>query len=79
VLLVQLLLGVNFIVGSTVGLALFSQCFFMASFSIGFGPVTWILIGEIFPLRIRGRAAGLATFINRWAVVSVCRRFVPVL
>lgn len=60
-----MLLGINFLVESTVALALFSQCFFMASFSIGFGPVTWILVGEIFPLRIRGQAAGLATFINR--------------
>ena len=28
------------------------------------GPVTWLILSEIFPLGIRGRAMGIATFVN---------------
>ena len=61
----QLLLGINYSVWSSPGVALFAQCFFMAAFSIGYGPVTWILTSEIFPLAFRGSAMGVATFVNR--------------
>lgn len=39
---------------------------YVASFAIGLGPVFWLLISEIYPLRIRGRAMSLATVMN-WA------------
>lgn len=39
---------------------------FVAFFAIGIGPVFWLLISEIFPLAIRGRAMSVATVIN-WA------------
>merc|ERR1712032_911544 len=29
------------------------------------GPAGWVVIGEIFPTKIRGRAASLATALNR--------------
>jgi len=35
---------------------------YIASFALSVGPVTWVLLSEIFPTRIRGRAMGLATF-----------------
>eukprot|EP00039_Didymoeca_costata_P012827 m.186701 g.186701 ORF g.186701 m.186701 type:complete len:504 (-) comp15594_c0_seq4:1589-3100(-) len=63
--LAQALLGVNFAMGSTAGLAITSQCLFMAFFSIGYGPICWILASEIFPLNVRGQAMGFATFTNR--------------
>ena len=34
---------------------------FVASFAFGMGPVVWIVISEIFPSKIRGRAASVAT------------------
>ena len=35
--------------GSAAGITLFALCFFMASFSLGMGPVTWVVASEIFP------------------------------
>lgn len=33
---------------------LVSVCVFLIFFSIGFGPIPWMLMGEIFPAQIRG-------------------------
>jgi MFS family permease len=35
--------------------------FFVAAFALGNGVVCWVLISEIFPNRVRGRAVSLAT------------------
>lgn len=40
-------------------------------FAIGLGPITWVLLSEIFPLKVRGKAMTLATFVN-W----LCNYFV---
>ena len=38
---------------------------YIAAFAIGFGPVVWVYFSEIFPLKARGKAAGLSTaFVN---------------
>jgi MFS transporter, SP family, galactose:H+ symporter len=42
-------------------LMLFGTILYIASFAIGFGPIAWLMISEMFPLRIRGLAASLAT------------------
>ncbi|EKD46018.1 MAG: hypothetical protein ACD_69C00046G0001 [uncultured bacterium] len=34
---------------------------YLASFAISFGPIGWLIISEMFPLRIRGLATSLAT------------------
>jgi MFS family permease len=39
---------------------------YVAAFAIGIGPVFWVLIAEIYPLSIRGKAMGLAAIAN-WA------------
>jgi len=45
----------------TIGLAaLVFMLFYVASFAISWGPVTWVLLSEIFPNRIRGRAMAVA-------------------
>lgn len=44
---------------------------FVAFFAVSLGPVAWLLISEVYPLGIRGRAMGIATFSN-W----VCNYFV---
>jgi len=35
---------------------------YIACFALSVGPVTWVILSEIFPTRIRGRALSLATF-----------------
>jgi MFS transporter, SP family, galactose:H+ symporter len=37
---------------------------YVGFFAIGLGPVFWLLVAEIFPLRLRGRAMSLATVAN---------------
>lgn len=39
---------------------------YIASFAIGLGPIFWLLIAEIYPLRVRGKAMSVATVAN-WA------------
>jgi len=33
---------------------LVALCVFIIAFSMGFGPIPWILISEIFPIQIKG-------------------------
>ena len=42
-------------------------CVYMAALAISINAVIWVLIGEIFPTRIRGRAMSIATFAN-WGI-----------
>jgi MFS family permease len=37
---------------------------YVASFAVGLGPVFWLLISEIFPLRVRGSAMSAVTVAN---------------
>lgn len=39
-------------------------CVYVAFYSCTWAPLTWVLVGEIFPLSIRGRASGLASSFN---------------
>jgi SP family arabinose:H+ symporter-like MFS transporter len=41
---------------------LYVFAFYLACFAISYGPVCWIIIAEIFPTSIRGRAMSIATF-----------------
>ena len=53
-------LGTTFFT-ETVGIAaLVFMLFYVASFAMSWGPVTWVLLSEIFPNRIRGRAMAIA-------------------
>lgn len=62
------LLGVVFFQGSTSGAAglLATICLglYIASFAISLGPVFWLMISEIYPLRIRGTAMSVASIAN---------------
>ena len=42
----------------------FFLCIYVAFYSFTWAPLTWVIVGEIFPLAIRGRAAGLASSFN---------------
>lgn len=41
-----------------------SAVLFMIGFSIGYGPVPWMIMAELFPSEIKGIASGLAVLIN---------------
>lgn len=61
-------LSVVFTIGAA-SLGIYTAVFLMAyiaSFAIGLGPIFWLLIAEIYPLRIRGKAMSVATVAN-WA------------
>jgi sugar porter (SP) family MFS transporter len=45
-------------------LALVALVLYIAAFAIGLGPVFWLMISEIYPLRIRGSAMAVATVAN---------------
>ena len=47
--------------GAPVSLMLVSILFYVAFFALGLGPGPWLIISEIFPTKVRGRAASLAT------------------
>lgn len=51
---------------------------YIASFAFSFGPVCWIIIGEIFPTYIRGRAMALAT-LSLWVANFFVGWLTPVL
>lgn len=47
---------------------------FIASFAFSMGPITWTIINEIYPTRIRGKAVALATSVN-WLGVFLVSQF----
>ena len=50
--------------GELAWIAVISVAAYVGFFAIGLGPVFWLLIAEIFPLALRGRAMSLATVAN---------------
>lgn len=51
--------------GELAGLAsVVSMIIYVAFFAVSLGPVAWLIISEVYPLGIRGRAMGIATFTN---------------
>jgi len=56
-------------------LAVICLMLYVATFAIGLGPVFWLMISEIYPLRIRGLAMGVATTANWGANLAVALTF----
>ncbi|UYV71779.1 SLC2A8 [Cordylochernes scorpioides] len=56
-------------------LPLVSAAGFLIIFSIGFGPVPWLMMSELFPLRMRGLFSGIATAFNWTCVFIVTKEF----
>ena len=53
-------LGTNFWLGGTGTVAIASMLVYTAGFAVSWGPVTWVLLSEIFPNQIRGKAMAVA-------------------
>ena len=62
------LLGLAFYLPGMMGalkmLTVLCVLFYIASFAISLGPIFWLIISEIYPLKVRGRAMSLATLAN---------------
>ncbi|MBO0803197.1 MAG: sugar porter family MFS transporter [Nocardiopsaceae bacterium] len=77
------LLAVLFYSGALAGgalgyLAIVALAGFKVSFSLSWGGLVWIILGEIYPLRVRGAAMGLATAAN-WIGNILIAQFFPVM
>jgi sugar porter (SP) family MFS transporter len=59
--------------------AVVSLAVYTGSFAIGLGPVFWLLISEIYPARIRGKAMSIATIANWGANFVVAVSFLTLL
>nr|CAB3266213.1 solute carrier family 2, facilitated glucose transporter member 8-like [Phallusia mammillata] len=56
-------------------LALSSLIVYIATFSLGLGPVPWIIMAELLPLRARGKCGGLVTAFNLLCAFIVTSEF----
>lgn len=61
--------------GSLAWLALLSMGLFIAGFAVGWGPIPWLLMSEIFPLRARGAASGVCVVTNWGCAFLVTKIF----
>ncbi len=53
-------------------------CFYIAFFASTWGPITWVVTGEIFPLQIRAKAMSLSVASNwlwNWAIAYTSEYF----
>lgn len=55
-----------------------SAIIYMACFSVGYGPVPWMLLGEMFSSEIKGIASGIAILVN-WSLAFVVTMFFPIM
>lgn len=51
---------------------------YVMAFSLGFGPIPWLMMGEILPGKIRGSAASVATAFN-WTCTFIVTKTFPVM
>jgi sugar porter (SP) family MFS transporter len=58
------------------GILLFLFCFYVATFSAAFAPIMWVVISEIFPTGIRGRAMSIGTF-SMWVSCGLVAQTFP--
>ena len=61
--------------GSLGWIAVVSLMVYVGSFAVGLGPVFWLILSEIYPLSIRGRAMSIGTVANWSANLIVALSF----
>lgn len=71
--------GILFRNGHTEGLMIVGMlCSFVACFAFSMGPIKWVIMSEIFPTKIRGRAMAIAT-LAVWVTDGIYNQFFPLL
>lgn len=63
--------------GATAWVMVLCLMLFVGAFAVSLGPVFWLLNSEIYPLRVRGRAMGLATMMIFGSNIFVSLSFLP--
>jgi len=58
-------------------IALVSAVSYMASYSLGYGPLPWVLLSELIPLRARATVGGIAVFLTWLLTFFVTKIFAP--
>jgi sugar porter (SP) family MFS transporter len=71
-------MGVGAQTGQVAGWMLICILGYIACFAVSVGPVTWVLLSEIFPTSIRGRAMSLAT-LSLWSANFVVSQTFPMM
>lgn len=71
-------MGVGAQTGQVAGWMLICILGYIACFALSVGPVTWVLLSEIFPTSIRGRAMSLAT-LSLWSANFVVSQTFPMM
>ncbi len=78
-----ILLGISFyftnLIGSLGDLATVGLMVYVASFAIGLGPVFWLLVSEIYPLKVRGLAMSIASEANWGSNLIVALTFLTLI
>jgi sugar porter (SP) family MFS transporter len=72
-------LGGDQLHGAAAYVAIAGLLIYTGSFAVGLGPVFWLMIAEIYPLRIRGQAMSVATIANWGANFVVTISFLTLL
>ncbi|XP_041098556.1 solute carrier family 2, facilitated glucose transporter member 8 isoform X2 [Polyodon spathula] len=61
--------------GALVWLALGSMGMFIAGFALGWGPIPWLVMSEIFPAKARGFASGACVLTNWGSAFIITKEF----
>ncbi|KAG6557584.1 hypothetical protein Mapa_000860 [Marchantia paleacea] len=59
-------------------LAVGALLLYVGSYQVSFGPISWLMVSEVFPLRTRGKALSLTTLINFASNAVVAFSFAPI-
>jgi len=71
-------IGLLFAIGIAEGILLLVFILvFIACFAFSLGPVVWVLLSEIYPTKIRGRAMSIAT-VATWIGTSIIGQLIPI-
>ncbi|GLH04112.1 Glucose transporter type 3 [Gryllus bimaculatus] len=64
----------DFVANDISWLPLVSVCLFIVAFSLGYGPISWLLVSELFPANIKGRASSISCMVN-WFIAFLVTKF----
>lgn len=54
-------------------------CLAPTGFAVGWGPIPWLLMSEIFPLHVKGMATGVCVLTNWFMAFLVTKEFSSVM